>query len=345
MAHYRSQSKMGYYPTPAHLVPLIAQYLHAQDPGNCRILDPCAGTGAALADLGAQLGIPGLYANELDSERAEECREAGLYVAVGDALEELKATDRSFSALFLNPPYDNYGFGEGRSELKFLNTLRYLRRDGIAILIIPLHVLQENEFKERLPSQLKDIFICRFPQADFQDFGQAVVFGRRCSGKSPAENANYLRQLRRPAELGDGVMPAHGQYEVPAVDLQGRFTFLSKNLDAQTARELCVQPAAQRLINEGLVKASRPKLRSLMRLRAGHLAVLLATGRINGWYRSQEDHLLAVAGTTRVDTHKTVETEEDRKVERIRYTPTPSVRALDITASLAEEKLVVINYR
>lgn len=109
MAHYRSQSKMGYYPTPAHLVPLIAQYLHAQDPGNCRILDPCAGTGAALADLGAQLGIPGLYANELDSERAEECREAGLYVAVGDALEELKATDRSFSALFLNPPYVRRG--------------------------------------------------------------------------------------------------------------------------------------------------------------------------------------------------------------------------------------------
>lgn len=345
MAHYNSQSKMGYYPTPAHLIPLIAQYLHAQDPGNCRILDPCAGTGEALSDLGAQLGITGLYANELDAERAEACREAGLTVAVGDALEELKATDRSFSTLFLNPPYDNYGFGEGRSELKFLHTLRYLRRDGIAILIMPLHVLQEKEFKERLPSQLKDIFICRFPGDDFNAFGQAVVFGRRCSGRSPAENANYLRQIRRPAELGDGTMPVQGQYQVPTVDLQGRFSFLSRNLDAQTAHELCAQPAALRLMNEGLVKTSRPKLRSLMRLRAGHLAVLLATGRINGWYRSPENHLLAVAGTTRVDTHKTVETDDDRTVERTRYTPTPSVRALDITASLEEEKLVVINYR
>lgn len=82
-----------------------------------------------------------------------------------------------------------------------------------------------------------------------------------------------------------------------------------------------------------------------MRLRAGHLAVLLATGRINGWYRSPDNHVLAVAGTTTVDTHTSVEVDDDRKVERVRYTPTPSVRALDITASLEEEKLVVINYR
>ena len=79
MAHYKSQSKMGYYPTPAHLIPLIAQNLHAPDPGNCRILDPCAGTGETLSLLGSQLGITGLYANELDAERAEACRETAQF--------------------------------------------------------------------------------------------------------------------------------------------------------------------------------------------------------------------------------------------------------------------------
>lgn len=345
MARFQSQSKMGYYPTPQHLIPLIAQYLQVQDPGNCRILDPCAGAGEALVTLGAELGITGLYANELDSERGEACREAGLNTTIGDGVEELKATDRSFSILFLNPPYDNDGFGEGRTELKFLNTIRYLRRDGIAIIIVPLHVLQEKKFKERLPAQLKDIFICRFPGKDFDDFGQAVLFGRRCSGKSVLENATYIHQCNNPAELGDGNLPNCGKYDVPAVDMQARFSFLSRNLTAAAARELCAQSAVTRIMNEDLVIAKRPRLRSLMRLRAGHLAVLLATGRINGWYRSPDNHVLAVAGTTTVDTHTSVEVDDDRKVERVRYTPTPSVRALDITASLEEEKLVVINYR
>ena len=345
MARFKSQSKMGYYPTPQHLIPLIAQYLQVQDPGNCRILDPCAGTGEALVTLGAGLGITGLYANELDAERAEACREAGLNTTTGDGIEELKATDRSFSVLFLNPPYDNEGFGEGRTELKFLHTIRYLRRDGIAILIVPLHVLHEKQFKERLPSQLKDIFVCRFPGKDFDDYGQAVLFGRRCSGRSPLENANYTYQINNPTELGDGTLPRCGKYDVPMVDMQVSFSFLSRNLTAATARELCSQPAVTRLMNEDLVIAKRPKLRSLMRLRAGHLAVLLATGRINGWYRSPDKHVLAVAGTTTIDTHKCVEVDDDRTVERVRFTPTPSVRALDITASLEEGELIVINYR
>ena len=47
-----AQAKMGYYPTPEDVTPIIAKYLKRKREGLIRILDPCAGMGTALKQIG-----------------------------------------------------------------------------------------------------------------------------------------------------------------------------------------------------------------------------------------------------------------------------------------------------
>ena len=110
MARYASQQKMGFYPFPPQLVPAVAEYLTVPDPENTMIIDPCAGEGEALRLLGDALGVPHLYANELDEARADVCRSLGFTaVACGDAISELKANENHFSLILLNPVYVRRG--------------------------------------------------------------------------------------------------------------------------------------------------------------------------------------------------------------------------------------------
>ena len=43
MASSKLQLKMGYYPTPESLTPIIANHLKPKGQGTIKIMDPCAG--------------------------------------------------------------------------------------------------------------------------------------------------------------------------------------------------------------------------------------------------------------------------------------------------------------
>ncbi len=341
MARFASQSKMGYYKTPPHLVPLIAEYLHAPEPSKTMILDPCAGTGEALLLLGRALGVTRLFANELDESRAEECRANGLTTACGDGVFELKTPERSFSLILLNPPYDQES-GEGRTEMKFLHTLRFLRKDGILVYIVPLEVLKRKEFSEKLPVLLKDIIVCRFPDQDFKAFGQAVLFGRKCTGKLQEETARYHHYINNPLVIGDGQRPS-GSYTVPPAIASSPFYFYSQNLDPHTVRHLLRHPQAKKALEHGIAQDVSRTVSTLMPLRSGHQAVILATGIMDGVYRAENGNLWIVAGATGIAEHVTTEHDEDKTVTRTRFTPTPTVNAVDLTATLAAGEFVVHN--
>jgi len=47
-----AQAKMGYYPTPPSVVPLIKDFLIRNGKGNIKLMDPCAGEGTALKQIG-----------------------------------------------------------------------------------------------------------------------------------------------------------------------------------------------------------------------------------------------------------------------------------------------------
>lgn len=345
MARFKSQQKMGFYATPPQLVPVIAEYLTVPNPERTIIIDPVAGEGEALTLLGEALGVANLYANELDEARADICRANGLTVACGDAVYELKANENHFSLLYLNPAYDFEGGGEGRTEWKFLRTLRFLQQDGILVFVVPLDVLRRKEFREKLPLRVKDITVCRFPDPEFASYGQAVLFARRRTGRVQEEMQNYQRQVDNPTVLGDGQLPDFGQYIIPPVEKPGITYFRSENCDSHTLRLLAKTPTVQKILSHGLSKGEVADKPPLTPFRPGHKAMMLATGALDGVYRLADGSLVSLAGMTEKMTTLIEEKDEERTTTRTRTTPSSKVLGLALEETMKQGELVIIEYR
>ena len=193
MSRFNAQAQKGYYKTPTHLLPVISRYVSCSDPENARVLDPCAGEGEAIEHFGLGLGLSTsrIYANELDEPRALACEKRGLVSLCGDAVHELDAPLGGFQLVFLNPPYDEEADGSGRTERKFLSTIRFLQQNGILVYIVPLFVLQTRNVFERLTRSFHNIGMLRFPDPDYAVYGQCVLIA--CHGRGDMEQEKERR--------------------------------------------------------------------------------------------------------------------------------------------------------
>ena len=106
MARLESIARAGFFPTPPRVVTAISRHLRLADTAgkrSIRLLDPCAGTGAAAASLGRYLGAES-FGIELNDERADTAREQLDHVLHTSAFS-VRLANGAFSCLFLNPPY------------------------------------------------------------------------------------------------------------------------------------------------------------------------------------------------------------------------------------------------
>ncbi|MBU1248738.1 MAG: class I SAM-dependent methyltransferase [Proteobacteria bacterium] len=348
MAQLAAKAKKGYYKTPVHLISKIAKHLRVLEPEATRALDPCCGTGEALALLGDALGLQRsmCYGNELDEERFNEIAQFGINACCGDGVFELQSTKRAYSVLYLNPPYDDEGDGEGRTEFKFLQaTAGYLQTDGILIYIIPEKVLKKPRVSEALPVWFKDMKVFRFPDEDYQAFGQVVFIGRRFSGKSKAAVQEYLLNLAYPLALD---IEVEHPFIVPASPDIKNFHFHSSYLAQEEITSIAVSAFAQREMEIGLVKKGVGCVRTLMPLRSGHTALMLASGVMDGVYRDPgSGSLLVLVGETRREKEEkpTEHREDGTVIERVVHRHVPHIRALDLTASALEGEMVMVEYK
>jgi predicted RNA methylase len=108
----QAKLKLGYYPLPAIEAERISCWLQSPDSA-ASLLDPCAGTGAALAAI-APMPNCRRYGVELDAFRANEAK-ARLEETIHGSVFDCHALVESFSLLYLNPPYD-FEVGQGRNE-------------------------------------------------------------------------------------------------------------------------------------------------------------------------------------------------------------------------------------
>lgn len=69
-----AQIRGGFYPAPGEAVAYAATLLRPPPNGQFTILDPCAGEGAAIQQLGELLSCPQTFAIELDDSRAQTLR-------------------------------------------------------------------------------------------------------------------------------------------------------------------------------------------------------------------------------------------------------------------------------
>ena len=142
--------KMGYYPTPPQTLESIAAMLQPTTKGGLfRFLDPCAGQGEALSQIAQALRMPTAAVQtcgvELSDTRAAIATKV-LDTCICADWADITCAHKSFSLLWLNPPYDTEagqaGTHKRRLEYVFLqNTLKVLQPLGLLVYIVPLKLL------------------------------------------------------------------------------------------------------------------------------------------------------------------------------------------------------------
>jgi len=336
------RQKMGYYPTPDTVTEIILSCLNVCDKGNIfRLLDPCCGEGRALSRLAQGLSeISGKrkvesYGIELDSVRYRQARACLTRAIHADALLEAKVSNKMFSLLFLNPPYDWTRTGDDeyvpeseRYEKVFLK--RYARTlvpNGVLILLIPY-----TRVPDCIPTlciHFENIKVFRFPKGEYKRFRQVVIFATLA--RQRRTYYRYSPDYRYLDNIEEGKIPELRPncvlYTIPPSNLFKGPVFESLRFDPEKVRQ---EIERHGIDVEGLIapEDTTESIRPLMPLRRGHLALLLASGFMDGFVRKNGKRLLIKGFIKRIRTEVEEETEDGRNII-ITERPVGMIRVLD----------------
>lgn len=318
MARIASQSQGGFYATPSEEVALICNRLKIKQGSLINMLDPCAGEGAALKQMGDHLitlgANPHMYGVELEEERAESAKQL-LNRVVKGGYETLRATNEVFSYLWINPPYDQARNGD-RMELNFLRNLtapnKYLQTGGLLGFCIPQHVLVDCA--QLLAFRFENIRVYRFTDKNYPNFSQVVVFGYRMKGKGDPKQVKATKEWL--IEMGEG-----GPELLPTLDADDGVLFNIPEsagevkmfrgylLDpVEIAMDIDSSPGWKSFENLLMPASLRndAKLKSpILPLKPTHMATAIAAGAVGG---NMTNHILV--GLTQKETDKDVKFEE-----------------------------------
>jgi len=318
------QIKLGHYPTPPGVVELLKLLINfsAYAENKACALDPCCGEGAALGTLTAGQNVE-TFGIELDAARAKEAHSRLKHV-VHASFDQVDISPEGFGLLFLNPPYDDEE-GE-RKELIFLRgTLDCLASTGVLVYIIPQKRFT-RPIVELLVSNFTELNVHRFPDGEFERFGQIVVLGRRSSW--PQDRPDQVERLLK--YRADDVPPLKDglvcRYYVPA---STGAMIREREVDPLELLKLVkgspLVPRLQDLLEpRALAEVTQPPTR----LHVGHLGLLLAAGRLNGVVgEGKNRHLVAgrpvkhIVETTEVESDaEGNEQEVQKRLETFRVT-------------------------
>lgn len=275
--------KMGYYPTPSRVVEQVKRFLLFPS-APFTALDPCCGEGLALAQLvsGTQAIT---YGVELDQHRASEA-ESRIQNILKCGIEETRITHQSCSLLFLNPPYDEAIREEDaetkteRQEKTFLRmTIPYLVSGGVLVYIIPQNRLNRG-IARLLASRFENIQVFRFPDPEYDDFKQVVVFGVRKAENCLDEKLALKLQNIQNSKLKPLPDTATAQYPIPASPPLKLFR--STVIDPEELEKQMAQSPLWRKLHAMTTRNDLQVPRPPLPLHSGHLGLLLAAGKLDG---------------------------------------------------------------
>jgi len=328
--------KMGHYPTPVTVVELIRNHL-SFPAAPFTALDPCCGEGVALAGMVAGTATI-TYGVELDHQRADASK-TRVQNVLRCGIEETRIQHRSCSLLLLNPPYDEFILEEEsdakteRQERAFLRmTVPYLDPGGVLIYIIPQNRLDKS-IARLLASRFERIHVFRFPDPEYRDFRQIIVFGVKKADNGLDEQEAWRLQNVPKMELSPLLHKSDISYPVPA---SGPLTlFRSTLIDPEELQKHMAQSPLWRrfavLTTRSEVRIPRPPLP----LHSGHLGLLLASGKLDGIVGTGDDtHLVKgrVRKVTTVLQELKGEVLEERELDRY----VVSIKILDTAGVIRE---------
>jgi len=313
--------KLGYYPLPVKEAQRIAGCLQISSAATS-VLDPCAGTGAALAMITPGEGVR-RFAIELDAHRAAEAKGIADEVIQGSAFD-CHAPVETFSLLYLNPPYD-FEVGEGRNrrmETVFLeHFFRWLKPGGVLVMVIPFN--RVDDCWRVLTPHFRDKAIYRLAASESVLYKQIVLFGirrtrqerERLTDHSMQQANNKLSDLTRHYEeipaLGDLPDRTFVVPPSPPARLEYRGLPLDQIEDLLAMSAASLQ--ARRVIDARKVEFTG---RPLTPLHKGHVGLLCISGLLNGLFGKGEERHVAYWDAVKVSDR--TEEEDDNGATVIR---------------------------
>lgn len=288
-----AQMRGGFYPAHEKAIAHAASFLCPPARGPFAILDPCAGQGAAIKQLGEILGCPHelTYAIELDDSRAG---------AVHAALPEVhalapanffgcRASLNSFSFIWLNPPFDDSSGGR-RVEEQFLRTATdWLMSGGVMALVCPEDVVDEySDTRRHLTTYYENCTIVPFPDS-CRPFNEVIVFGHKRARPKVDQRGPTCRSSWETVAAPRGF-----RYHIPPGNGPRVFQKVEPT-EAELQRMLANSPLRTHLTVPPEVTLPSPPLA----LGIGHVALLLASGHLNGVVHPEGKPPHVVRGTAR----------------------------------------------
>lgn len=296
MARLNSAIKLGYYPASPVAIDQIASRIipcHGST-----LLDPCAGEGDAVGYLATRLAVlpENTYAIELDGFRGGIAK---TNPAIGNTLTPATIFGcavpyQSMSMLWLNPPFDDEMGRSGRCEADFLrHATNWLCHGGVLALVCPEPVVTHWSMQPFLAQNYEQISIIPFPD-EVQKYREVVVLA-------------YRRKTR--VELYDFQRAPEGfRYRLqPAKPVKW---FRRDELPEEVLEQRIKQSKLQRILREGDETAT---LVPPLALGTGHIALLLASGQLDGVVRPEGEQPHVVRGTARKVQVQTSKEEGEKK--------------------------------
>jgi len=313
------QYKMGYYPTPETVVERIRSFLKFPEK-DFSVLDPCCGCGTALKNLvhetkGKTYGI------ELDGQRYLQAKQKLNRVAKG-GYEIATISNEAFSILYLNPPYDYDANGQRKEKIFLQDTQKYLIKGGLLIYIIPQERLT-TDLAKMISYRFGDIRIYRFPDEEYKDFGQIVLFGIKKKElgivqKDVINMVNASNLGEKLEEIPYCQDPVYSLLPTPEPKI-----FRSGILDKDELEQYLKESALWAKIKDSIKYEDNKIKNPPLPLHQGHIGLLLASGYLNG---EMPGHL--IKGEVIKKTIVTEEEEEDCTVTKEREIVTVTVKVL-----------------
>jgi SAM-dependent methyltransferase len=282
--------KLGYYPLPSAEGSRLRRLLN-YPPEPVSVLDPCAGTGAALIQLTENANVA-RYAVELDADRARQAKDAGIQTIHAN-LFDVQAKVESFSLLYLNPPYDSEvaSFGNKRMELLFLQrTVRWLVNGGVLVMVVPHGQLQDCV--PLLAETFAKFQVLRLTDPESDRFDQVVLLAVRSRISAAAYETNRQKLVEAiwkkplPLLVGD-----EAPYDVPP---SRPAELVHRGLPLDEVEDLVIASAAWNKTRLFLLPKEESAVgRPITPLHGGHVGLLCTAGLLNGVFGSDHDRHIA----------------------------------------------------
>lgn len=284
-----AQVKAGYYAIPPEALSVALERLELLSPsGPYPILDPCAGEGMAIQQLGQALGIPeeDHYLVELNAKRGEACRELlpGARVIAPASFAGCSIRSGCFSLVYCNPPFDD-AVGGGRMESKFLMGALYaLAPHGILVFAAPEKVQKQAWFTSNILSFCDNFSAMYFPP-HVRKYNEMIFIAKRRSKMADPKRRRWAEALAQ----------RNHRYRIPPATGPGKRFFKNQPTDDELIEALEKSPLNR------LLQAPKPwTLESPpMQLGTGHLALLLASGYLDGLVQPPGEPPHVVRGVAR----------------------------------------------